>query len=162
MILYHGSNQKVDNPKLLIPNRYLDFGTGFYTTSNYKQAKNFALKVRNRFKKGEAVVNIYEINEECFNKLKVLSFSQAGEDWLNYVSDNRNGKEINDYYDIVCGPVANDDIYRTFSLYESGILTKEQTLEALMVKKLYNQYVFKTMNGLQNLKYVKMEIINHD
>ena len=44
MILYHGSNLAVEFPKIISPNRYLDFGCGFYTTSNLIQAKNFADK----------------------------------------------------------------------------------------------------------------------
>ena len=34
MILYHGSNIVVEKPMILIPNPYLDFGAGFYITSN--------------------------------------------------------------------------------------------------------------------------------
>jgi len=29
MILYHGSDVVVEHPKILLPNRYLDFGDGF-------------------------------------------------------------------------------------------------------------------------------------
>ena len=46
MILYHGSNVIVDQPKLIRQNRYLDFGFGFYTTTNREQAVNFAQKSR--------------------------------------------------------------------------------------------------------------------
>lgn len=42
MIIYHGSNVKVDKPTILIPNRTLDFGNGFYTTSNKEQAYKWA------------------------------------------------------------------------------------------------------------------------
>ena len=45
MILYHGSNMVVNEPKLVEQNRYLDFGYGFYTTTNRDQAENFAQKV---------------------------------------------------------------------------------------------------------------------
>ena len=34
MILYHGSNMVVDKPQLIEQYRYLDFGNGFYTTTN--------------------------------------------------------------------------------------------------------------------------------
>lgn len=34
MILHHGSNVEVREPKILNPNRGLDFGHGFYTTTN--------------------------------------------------------------------------------------------------------------------------------
>lgn len=44
MILYHGSNMIVEEPKLIEQNRFLDFGFGFYTTTNKAQAENFAKK----------------------------------------------------------------------------------------------------------------------
>ena len=40
MILYHGSNVEVKEPKIIKTKRLLDFGTGFYLTSDFEQAKN--------------------------------------------------------------------------------------------------------------------------
>jgi hypothetical protein len=34
MKIYHGSNVIVEKPKIMQSERMLDFGTGFYTTSN--------------------------------------------------------------------------------------------------------------------------------
>jgi len=45
MIIYHGSNLVVGTPKLVAQNRFLDFGYGFYTTTNKIQAVSFAEKV---------------------------------------------------------------------------------------------------------------------
>lgn len=45
LILYHGRNQIVKTPKLLVPNRTLDFGSGFYTTVNKEQSESFAKKI---------------------------------------------------------------------------------------------------------------------
>ena len=42
MTLYHGSNVTVEVPKLIVPFRALDFGMGFYTTTNRDQASDFA------------------------------------------------------------------------------------------------------------------------
>lgn len=42
MILYHGSNVLVSKPKILVTNRMLDFGAGFYTTSSKEQAMSWA------------------------------------------------------------------------------------------------------------------------
>ena len=50
MILYHGSNLTVSEPKLIVQNRFLDFGYGFYTTTNKVQAIGFADKVTRRHK----------------------------------------------------------------------------------------------------------------
>lgn len=77
MILYHGSNLVVSEPKILIPNRYLDFGTGFYTTSNLSQAKSFADKVTARKGEGISTVSKYEFDESALGKLKVLAFEKA-------------------------------------------------------------------------------------
>jgi len=35
MIVYHGSNVEVKEPRIINPNRTLDFGKGFYTTTNH-------------------------------------------------------------------------------------------------------------------------------
>ena len=51
-------------------------------------------------------------------------------------------------------PVADDDVYTTFALYEAGILTREQTIDALKVKKLYNQLVAASEKALGYLRFV--------
>ena len=155
MILYHGSNVVVSKPKLIRQNRFLDFGFGFYTTTNKDQAVNFADKVTKRRKTGQRSVSIYEIDEDiAFSECSILRFDEATEEWLNFVSDNRSGKHESETYDFVFGPVANDDVYRTFALYTSGVLTKKQTLEQLKIKKLYNQLVLKTDKALSYLQFV--------
>ena len=63
MILYHGSNVIVDKPKLIQQNRFLDFGFGFYTTTNKIQAASFADKVTKRRRSGQRAVSINEIDE---------------------------------------------------------------------------------------------------
>ena len=45
MILYHGGNVEVKEPRILAPGHALDFGPGFYTTLNRDQAVDFAGKV---------------------------------------------------------------------------------------------------------------------
>ena len=42
-------------------------------------------------------------------------------------------------YDMVIGPVANDDISRIFSLYVNGIIRLDQLRNELEYKKLNNQ-----------------------
>lgn len=56
-------------------------------------------------------------------------------------------------YDFIYGPVANDDVYTTFTLYTASVLTKEQTIEALKVKKLYNQLVLTSTKALSYLNF---------
>ena len=155
MILYHGSNIVVAQPKLIQQNRFLDFGYGFYTTTNKEQAISFADKVFRRRKEGDRVVSIYELDEEAaFTACSVLKFDAPNADWLDFVSENRSGIYKGARYDFVFGPVANDDVYTTFTLYTAGILTRAQTLAALKVKKLYNQLVITSEQALKYLKFI--------
>ena len=146
---------KRSEPKLIQQNRFLDFGFGFYTTTNKAQAIGFADKVTRRRKEGTKCVSIYEIDTaRAFSESSVLHFDRPDEDWLNYVSDNRDGKYTGKAYDFIFGPVANDDVYTTFALYTAGVLSKEQTLEALKIKKLYDQLVFASEKALSFLNYI--------
>lgn len=155
MILYHGSNIVVAQPKLIQQNRFLDFGYGFYTTTNKEQAISFADKVFRRRKEGDRVVSIYELDEEtALTACSVLKFDAPNADWLDFVSENRSGIYKGARYDFVFGPVANDDVYTTFTLYTAGILTRDQTLAALKVKKLYNQLVITSEQALKYLKFI--------
>ena len=155
MILYHGSNVIVSEPRLIEQNRFLDFGFGFYTTTNKAQAIGFADKVTKRRKDGSKAVSIYELDEEkAFAECSVLRFESADEAWLDFVSENRSGNYKGKAYDFIFGPVANDDVYTTFTLYTAGLLTKEQTLEALKIKKLYNQLVLTSEKALFYLKFI--------
>lgn len=154
MILYHGSNTIVEKPKLVEQNRFLDFGYGFYTTTNKDQAENFSKKVIVR-RGGKPIVNIYEFDDNSHADLIVKRFSAPDEEWLDFVSEHRNGSYNGEKYDVIIGAVANDDVYRTLQVYSSGLLTKEQALEALKVKKLFNQYVFATEKALDFLKFVE-------
>lgn len=156
MKLYHGSDVIVEKPILLPQQRALDFGCGFYTTTNKEQAEVFAKKVADRHKNKSAFVNVYEVQSLDILKhdLSVLEFSSSDGTWLDFVFANRNGSYTGKIYDIIFGAVANDTIYRTFIAYEAGILTKEETIQRLKVKKLYNQMVFATDSALSYLKYL--------
>ena len=155
MIVYHGSNMVVETPKLVEQNRFLDFGYGFYTTTNKIQAISFAEKVYRRRNEGLKQVSIYDVDEErLFAECSVLKFDAPNEAWLDFVADNRSGNYDGDNYDVIYGPVADDDVYATFTLYQAGALTKEQTLDMLRIKTLYNQMVFATEKSLKLLNFV--------
>lgn len=160
MILYHGSNVTVEHPKLIKQNRYLDFGFGFYATTNREQAVNFVRKVAERRKTGEATLNIYSVDETvAFEECSLLKFDSSDEKWLDFVAANRQGNYQGIQYDLIYGAVANDDVYRTITLYMTGVLDKEQTLNALKIRKLFNQLVFATEKSLRYLHFEGREIV---
>jgi hypothetical protein len=154
MILYHGSNLVVEKPQLVQQNRALDFGDGFYTTENEIQAISFSEKVFRRRKEGKPIVSVYEFDKhEAFSACSLLRFQTADEAWLDFVFANRNRTNLTDNYELIYGPVANDDIFLTFHLYTAGELTKEETISRLKVKKLYNQLVFSSERAISYLKF---------
>lgn len=146
----------VEKPRLIQQSRTLDFGSGFYTTTNLEQAVSFAEKVAARRRVGTPCVSVYAVPEvaSLMASLLVRVFAAADEAWLDFVFENRSGSYLGPKYDIVLGPVANDTIYRTFAAYEDGILTKEETVSRLKVKKLYNQMTFSTEKALETLRFV--------
>ena len=155
MVIYHGSNVIVEQPQLIQQNRFLDFGYGFYTTTNRSQAENFAQKVTVR-RGGSPILNVYEIDDHISDStLRIKRFSAPDEEWLDFVSAHRNGNYYGEQYDLIIGAVANDDVYRTLQVYAAGLLTKEQALEALKVKKLFDQYVFATDEAIKLLRFVE-------
>ena len=157
MILYHGSNMVVEKPRLIEQNRFLDFGYGFYTTTNRAQAENFARKVIVR-RGGTPTANVYEVDDHISRELlNMKRFNAPDEEWLDFVSAHRNGTYAGEQYDRIIGAVANDDVYRTLQVYSTGLLTKEQALEALKIKKLFDQYVFATDKAISLLKFMTSE-----
>lgn len=160
MILYHGSNVVVDEPRILEPSHALDFGPGCYTTLNRDQAVDFAGKVVLRKGGGVPTVNCYSIDENtAFEFCDLLRFDSPDAVWLDFVCSCRDGVNVGEGYDLVLGPVANDDVYRSLTLYREGEITKDETLARLKIKNLYNQLVFKTPRALAFIHFVKSEVV---
>lgn len=74
--------------------------------------------------------------------------------WLDFIFANRQGTYTGKQHDVVIGTVADDTIYRVFSLFEAELLTREETLERLKIRKLYNQITFCTEKAIDLLHYV--------
>ena len=58
-------------------------------------------------------------------------------------------------WDVVWGPVANDQTMQTLVLYLDGYLTAEQTIANLLPQNLKDQLVFKTEKAISALEYVE-------
>lgn len=151
MILYHGSNIEVREPRLLKIQRELDFGRGFYTTSDYEQAKSWALRSARIRGEGDPLISVYEIDDRCFASLNVLRFKGADLEWLEYVAANRRGIAAPEDWDVVTGPVANDQTFPTLLLYLDGFLDAESTIKQLLPQRLKDQYTFKTERAVSML-----------
>ena len=88
MILYHGSNAEVRELHLLKIQRDLDFGKGFYTTSDWMQAKKWARRTTCQRKSGSPFVSVYEVDSEALSELLIRRFAEPNIAWLDYVAAN--------------------------------------------------------------------------
>lgn len=153
MLLYHGSNVVVEHPHLLPRARALDFGAGFYLTSDCEQAVRWAKTTVLRREFGVASVSVFEVDEDSMAKLKVVRFAAPSIDWLRFVSRNRNERIDDSGVDIVVGPVANDNTMPVLNLYFIGAYTEEEALRRLVSQRLKDQYAMKTEAALAVLRY---------
>ena len=156
MILYHGSNLEVKEPKIIVSNKTLDFGPGFYTTSDIEQASKWAKTKTRRLVCGFPIVSVFEYNENLSkNGLKIKFFKEASLEWLEFVSKNRKNNYTGEWYDIVIGPVADDYTILTINDYISGVINAETAVILLKPRVFTDQYVFLTKNALSTLTFLK-------
>ncbi len=155
MILYHGSNVEVATPKLMPRVRALDFGRAFYLTSDFEQASRWARTAVLRRDGGNAVVSAYEFNESAASALRLLRFCEPNAAWLKYVTRNRTGLSDDMDYDIVTGPVANDNTMPVLNLYFKGAYSEEEALHRLLPQRLKDQFAFKTDAALACLAFLE-------
>jgi len=155
MKVFHGTNTIVEHPRIVNRFKTLDFGEGFYTTENEEQARDFAVKVCERRRpRLVPAVNCYEFHEDL-SQLSVLQFDAPDEQWLDFVVARRKGIPFTEEYDLIVGPVANDDVFGTIVLYEAGQLDKESAVRNFKVRKLYNQVVFCNEFVLNRLAFIE-------
>ena len=139
MKLYHGSLVTVKKPSVLKGRNTVDFGKGFYTTTSFEQAQKWADLKRKRSGVSRAVVSVYEAPDDLLNgRYVTLNFTGPTKDWLDFVVKNRKGQGYG-HYDLTLGPVANDQLYATISMYEKGTLTSEAAIVQLKTYTLFNQ-----------------------
>lgn len=163
MRLYHGSIVTVWKPNLRQGRANTDYGKGFYTTVDFDQAARWARIRRDRAGEGNAVVSVYEVDDNLLNDtaLKVMEYNGATKEWLDFVVANRRFAPLHDY-DIVLGPVANDNLYATISLYENGELSAEAAVVQLKTHVLFNQVSFHTAEALSQLQFVETMVVDKE
>lgn len=156
MLLYHGSNLTVEKPQLVGQTRGLDFGSGFYLTTNESQAVRFSKIVEDRNESGVATVSVYDFDWATAEKtLAIRQFESADVTWLRFVADNRLKIYSGDMYDIVIGAVANDRVMPSIQAFLDGFFNEEAALVALKTSKLVDQICLKSELALSLLRFVK-------
>ena len=166
MLLYHGSNTDIKEIDLSMCRPYKDFGRGFYLTELKDQAEKMAARVA-RIYKGAPVLNVYEL-DDSFRSQPELNIKDFGDkissEWACFVRNNRSrsfhdlsSPECNhdNKYDIVIGPIADDDMAMLFRQYENGMISFERMLDGLIYKKTSSQFSFHTEKAIRLLKKIE-------
>ena len=160
MKVYHGSYLEVSVIDLTKSEIGRDFGRAFYVTKLRKQAEFWA-KRKGRVNNTNGIVTEYTFYENAFENfnLNVLRFDGYSEAWLDFVVVNRSPNALPHDYDIVEGPVANDDIAQRIFTYLAGGISKKEFLEELKFKhQQSHQIAFCTLASLQMLEWVNKKI----
>ena len=153
MLLYHGSNIDVREPSLSHSRKSLDFGAGFYLTSDLEQARGWARRTTRIRRSGIPIVSMFETTES-WPALNILTFASANRQWLDFITANRNLQNVSDNHDIISGPVANDRTIDVLNLYLAGTITADMALQLLLPQNLKDQWVIKTEAGLRGIRFL--------
>ena len=156
MILYHGSNVDIESIDLSRSSVGKDFGCGFYLTAGKEQAERMGRR-RARLYGGEMVISSFEFDEKAAREagLNIKDFLSYSKEWADFVLANRKNDtrtQIHDF-DIVHGPIANDDVGFQIRRLLAGMITIETFLNELKFKEgVTYQYFFATERSVQFLK----------
>ncbi len=164
MIIYHGANTIVKEIDLNLCRPFKDFGKGFYCTTMMEQAELMAERVAERYG-GKPVVNKYELHDSIFldNKMKIKKFDNVSKEWALFIINNRNRRQCNNFegehnfdykYDLVIGPVADDDLTLLFRNFRKGWIDLDKLTEEMEYKKFSDQYSFHTKEALGYLSCI--------
>ena len=154
MLLYHGSNMVVENPRLIGQTRGLDFGSGFYLATDAAQAARFSETVVKRRKTGIVSVSVFDFDmENAKRELSIRTFESANTEWLWFVIENRLKIYSGEHFDIVIGAVANDSVMPSIQAFMGGFINEEAVFVSLKTSNLVDQICLKTEKALSMLKF---------
>ena len=144
MTLYHGSKDIVEYPEIRKARFNKDFYFGFYCTNIEKQAERWATRYGEK-----GYINRYEYTENT--ELKILRFEKMTEEWLDFIISCRSGQAHQ--YDIVEGPMADDQIWNFVEGFIAGRVSRAAFWELVKFNYPTHQIVFCTEKALKTLVF---------
>ena len=157
MILYHGSNVAIEAIDFAKSKPGKDFGVGFYLSPEEGQAQEMAEKKALLFG-GEPTITRFEFDEDAAKAdadIAYQRFEKYSLEWGRFVKMNRDNKDRNllHAYDIIYGPIANDNIGFQLRRLNADIIDIEKFVAEIERKggETY-QYYFGTRKALKYLK----------
>lgn len=184
-IVYHATislykKSLLDGIKIERGDDCVDFGQGFYTTTNYQQAMEFAIrrsKDFNKFQKtclspknASPMIFSYNLDKTKLLDLNGVVFDNPNEKWSEFIYNNRLGIDfsrsswhnINKEYDFVYGSMADSNISVIIQDAKSGKMSYDEFVIAIMPYNKYTQdqlslHTAQALSCLEFIDVVKIE-----
>lgn len=153
IIVYHGTAFDFENIDLNKLKNRRDFGKGFYTTTIQAQAEAWAKNIALRNNSSTAYVYVYEFT--FAEELNFKVFDGLTAEWLEFIKDNRTLGDVQHSFDVVVGPVADDNTMLTVNRYMNGTYTTQEALERLAYFRVNDQLCINTEKALKYIKLVR-------
>ena len=141
--VYHGGYTPVEDPEICVGRNIKDFGVGFYCTIIKEQAQRWARRYDAK------IVSIYDVRLN--QDLNIKEFREMTDEWLDFVAKCRMGIEHN--YDIVEGPMADDQIWNFVEGFIDGRIPRKAFWELVKFNYPTHQIVFCTEEALKTLTF---------
>lgn len=175
IILYHGSNERIERPIFGKGKVYNDYGQGFYCTEHIELAKEWSCN------EGiDGFANTYELDT---SRLKILNLSAEEYNilhWLALLMENRQFRVSTPVmrrgvqwmkehflidiskYDLIIGYRADDSYFSFARAFMSNEISLNQLNYAMRLGKLGEQYVLKSQKTFNQLTFKSAELADNN
>ena len=174
MILYHGSNERIETPVLVKGKKYNDYGQGFYCTEHMELAKEWSCN-----EGVDGFANKYELDIDGLKILNLSSHEYTILHWLALLLDNRRFRlstpvmrrgtewlkehfliDISEF-DLIIGYRADDSYFSFARAFVSNEISLSQLNYAMRLGKLGEQYVLKSEKAFCQIKFKDSELADN-
>lgn len=174
IVLYHGSNEKIEKPLFGKGKIYNDYGQGFYCTEHIELAKEWSCNegvdgFANKYELDTTGLKILNLSEEEFTILHWLALlaenrrfristpvMRRGIQWLkeNFLVDVSE-------YDVIVGYRADDSYFSFARAFLNNEISLSQLNYAMRLGKLGEQYVLKTKKAFDQMEFISAELADN-
>lgn len=169
LIIYHGSDHKIEKPSFGYGNIHNDYGIAFYCTSNLENAKEWA----NRYT-SFGYANKYSID---LRGLKILDLTSSDFDVLNWIAVLMHFRSLSleqkelykrrlafleekyfinvDDFDVIIGYRADDAYFKFPMFFIQNELSVDKLKEIYQLGNLDKQIAIKSEKAFKRLKFIK-------
>lgn len=154
MKLYHSTNVSFDKIDIFKSKPNKDFGRAFYVSANPQEIEPVG-KAKVLLEGGVLTMMEFDFDEALLTNgsLKVKRFDSYTLEWAEFVFANRDfNQSFNHDYDIVYGPIANDNVGEQIRKFRSLRIPLTQFMEELkFAKGITFQYASCTQKAIDAL-----------